>query len=90
MADYQTIKYEIRNGAAWVTLSRPAALNAVSLELLNELDHAMDAAEADPQIREFVVTGTGRAFCAGADLKRVRDATVGRETGGMASSRKRN
>ncbi len=85
MADYQTIKYEIRNGAAWITLDRPDALNAVSLELLDELDHAMDAAEADPQIRVFVVTGTGRAFCAGADLKRVRDATVGRETGGMDS-----
>ncbi len=83
MTDYQTIIFEIRDRAAWVTLNRPDALNAVSAELLDELDHAMDVAESDPEVRVLVVTGTGRAFCAGADLKRVRDATVGRETGGM-------
>ena len=83
MADYQTILYETRAGAAWVTLNRPEALNAVSLELMGELDQALTAAEADPEVRVLVLTGTGRAFCAGADLKRVRDASVGRETGGM-------
>lgn len=83
MGDYQNIKFEIRNRAAWVTLNRPDALNAINQELLAELDRAMDVAEADPEVRVFVVTGAGRAFCAGADLKRVRNATVGRETGGM-------
>ncbi len=83
MAEYQTIIYETRGGAAWVTLNRPDALNAVSLELMGELDQALTAAETDPEVRVLVLTGIGRAFCAGADLKRVRDATVGRESGGM-------
>jgi enoyl-CoA hydratase/carnithine racemase len=83
VSNFQCIKYEQRNGAAWVTLNRPDALNAISLEVMEELDQALDAAEADPEVRVFVITGEGRAFCAGADLKRVRDATVGRESGGM-------
>lgn len=83
MTEFKAIKFECRNRAAWVTLNRPDALNAINSELLDDLDRAMDIAEADPDVRVFVVTGAGRAFCAGADLKRVRDATVGRETGGM-------
>ncbi len=85
VGNYQCIKFEQRNKAAWVTLNRPEALNAINMEMLNELDQAMEAAESDPNIRVFVIMGEGRAFCAGADLKRVRDATVGRETGGMDS-----
>jgi enoyl-CoA hydratase len=83
VSEYEAITLERRGGAAWVTLNRPEALNAVNQELLDDLDRAMDVAEADPDVKVFVVTGAGRAFCAGADLKRVRDATVGRETGGM-------
>jgi enoyl-CoA hydratase/carnithine racemase len=52
-----------------VTLNRPARLNAIGLELLQDLHQALVAAQADPQTRAIVLTGAGRAFCAGDDLK---------------------
>jgi enoyl-CoA hydratase len=59
-----------RQGAAlWVRLNRPDALNGLHPAILAGIEAAMDAASADPEIRALVVTGTGRAFCAGADLK---------------------
>jgi enoyl-CoA hydratase len=59
-----------RDGAAiWLRLQRPAALNAISTDLLDALNLALDEIEADESVRVVVLTGTGRAFCAGADLK---------------------
>ena len=52
-----------------VTLNRPERLNAIGLELLQDLHEALTAAQADPQTRAIVLTGAGRAFCAGDDLK---------------------
>lgn len=52
-----------------VTLNRPERLNAIGLELLQDLHQALVAAQADPQTRAIVLTGAGRAFCAGDDLK---------------------
>jgi enoyl-CoA hydratase/carnithine racemase len=52
-----------------VTLNRPERLNAISLALLHDLHEALAAAQADPQTRVIVLTGAGRAFCAGDDLK---------------------
>jgi len=54
---------------AKITLNRPEALNALSPTLLNELKQALDDVEQDQQIKVVVLTGSGRAFCAGADLK---------------------
>ncbi len=67
--DYQTILYEKRGPGGWITLNRPEESNAVSLELLQELSAALDEAVSDPDVRAVVLTGAGRAFCAGADLK---------------------
>ena len=61
--------YEVRDGIALVTFNRPAALNAVNAALSSAVGEALEAAAADPQVRVVVVTGSGRAFCAGADLK---------------------
>jgi methylglutaconyl-CoA hydratase len=61
--------YEIRQGAAWITLNRPENRNALSAQLVNELDAHLIAAIADPAVRCIVLTGSGPAFCAGADLK---------------------
>ena len=61
--------YEIRQGAAWITLNRPENRNALSAQLVNELDAHLSAAIADPAVRCIVLTGSGPAFCAGADLK---------------------
>lgn len=52
-----------------VTLNRPERLNAIGLQLLQDLHQALVAAQADPQTRVIVLTGAGRAFCAGDDLK---------------------
>lgn len=61
--------YEVRDGAAWITLNRPDARNALSAALVNELDAHLQAALADPAVRCIVLTGAGVAFCSGADLK---------------------
>ena len=65
----QATLYDVRQGAAWITLNRPDARNALSAALVNELDAHLAAAIADPAVRCVVVTGAGSAFCAGADLK---------------------
>jgi len=56
-------------GYAVVTLNRPAAMNALSRGLRQELADAIDALEADPDVRVLILTGAGRAFTAGLDLK---------------------
>ncbi len=71
---YQTIIHEHRESVAWITLDRPAELNAVNLQMLQELSAALAEVEADPGQKVLVLTGAGRAFCAGADLKALRDA----------------
>ena len=65
---FETIVVEKRGPACWVWLNSPAALNSLTLEMAHELEAAITAAEADPAVRSVVVTGAGRAFCAGADL----------------------
>ncbi len=56
-------------GYAVVTLNRPKAMNALSHQLREELAQTFDALEADPQVRAVILTGAGRGFCAGLDLK---------------------
>jgi enoyl-CoA hydratase len=70
---------QTRDGAMWMTINRPAALNAITPEVVDGLGAALDRALADPDVRAVVLTGTGRAFCAGADLKYVRETTQGDE-----------
>lgn len=65
----ETVEYRIEEGVAWVTLNRPAALNAWTRQLGEDLIAALDDAAADPEVRALVITGAGRAFSAGADLK---------------------
>jgi enoyl-CoA hydratase/carnithine racemase len=62
------IRYEVAEGVATVTLHRPEKLNAVTSTMLEELCDALDRADADDVVRAVIVTGSGRAFCAGADL----------------------
>lgn len=56
-------------GVSWLTLNRPASLNAISFEMLRLLMAQLDRIEGDPVLRAVVLTGSGRAFCAGVDLK---------------------
>jgi enoyl-CoA hydratase/carnithine racemase len=59
-------------GIATVTLNRPKQYNALSEELLGELQSVLDAIEKDPTVRVVVIAGSGSAFCAGHDLKQMR------------------
>lgn len=65
---YETIRYEIAEQILTITLSRPEKLNAFNAAMQRELIEAFDAADRDDNIRAIIVTGAGRAFCAGADL----------------------
>ncbi len=69
MSNTQATLYEVRDGAAWITLNRPENRNALSAVLVDELYAHLQAALADPAARCIVLTGNGPAFCAGADLK---------------------
>jgi 2-(1,2-epoxy-1,2-dihydrophenyl)acetyl-CoA isomerase len=66
---YETLLYEKRNGVAAITLNRPQALNAFTPQMNLEFQDALKDAEQDGAIRCFLITGAGRAFCAGQDLK---------------------
>ncbi|MFN2377164.1 MAG: enoyl-CoA hydratase-related protein [Candidatus Binatia bacterium] len=66
---YEHITYEVEGGIATCTLSRPEQLNAYTPRMGLELRDAMFAAAADDDVRVIILTGAGRGFCAGADLK---------------------
>jgi len=66
--DYTDIRYEVDEGIATVTLNRPGKLNAFTRAMRGELIDAFSRADADDGVRAVIVTGAGRAFCAGADL----------------------
>jgi enoyl-CoA hydratase/carnithine racemase len=65
---YETLLYEVSDHVLTITLNRPDRLNAFTGTMMNELIAAFDAADADDDVRAIIVTGAGRAFCAGADL----------------------
>src|SRR5436309_11450100 len=65
---YEQILYDVADSVATITLNRPDHLNAVTARSIDELIAAFDAADADDGVRAVIVTGAGRAFCAGADL----------------------
>ena len=66
--DFQQIRYEVADAILTITLDRPDRLNAWTPTMASELIEAFDRADADDEVRAIVVTGTGRAYCAGADL----------------------
>ena len=67
--DFETIRYEVADGVLTLTLNRPDRLNAFTGQMLDDLIAAFDASDADDSVRTVIVTGEGRAFCAGADLE---------------------
>ncbi|HNB54711.1 MAG TPA: enoyl-CoA hydratase/isomerase family protein [Anaerolineales bacterium] len=74
-SDYQHILFDHReNGILWITLNRPEVLNAADARLHTELVNLWHTIDADPNVRVAVITGAGRAFSAGGDLKLVEDA----------------
>jgi enoyl-CoA hydratase/carnithine racemase len=65
---YETLVYEVADHVLTLTLNRPDKLNAFNAPMMNDLIAAFDRADADDDVRAIIVTGAGRAFCAGADL----------------------
>jgi enoyl-CoA hydratase len=68
-----TLIVETRGRVGLIRLNRPQALNALSVQLIEELEEALDAFEADDAIGAIVLTGSEKAFAAGADLKQIKD-----------------
>jgi len=66
--DFQQIRYEVADAILTITLDRPDRLNAWTPTMASELIEAFDRADADDEVRAIVVTGAGKAYCAGADL----------------------
>ena len=65
---FETILYDVKDGIATITLNRPDRMNAFTAQMMAEMIQAFDATDADDAVKVVVVTGAGRAFCAGADL----------------------
>src|SRR5260221_1529411 len=65
---FETILYDVEDGIATITLNRPEKLNAFTTQMMVDMIAAFDATDADDAVRVVIVTGAGRAFCAGADL----------------------
>lgn len=63
--------YETRSSGAWIRINRPQAMNSLSTEVLDGIMAGLEKARADSAVRAVVLTGTGKAFCAGADLKEI-------------------
>ena len=97
--DYEQIVYEAADGVATITLNRPDKLNAFTGTMMTEMIDAFDRVDGDDEVRAVIVTGAGRAYCAGADLGRGgdtfarggsevhNDAGVVRDGGGMLTLR---
>jgi enoyl-CoA hydratase/carnithine racemase len=77
MTAYQEILYEVEDPVATITLNRPEVLNAWTDQMGYELRHAVAAAERDPRVVGIVITGAGRGFCSGADIKRLSAVSAG-------------
>lgn len=65
---YQTLQYECADGIATVRFNRPNKLNAINPDMIDDLSKLVTNIRADPSVRVLIMTGNGRAFCAGADI----------------------
>ena len=72
---YETIYYRTENAVAWIRLNRPDKLNAFTSQMNAEIQQAVKQSEENEDIRAIVITGEGRAFCAGQDLTEVSEQT---------------
>src|SRR5574341_1056151 len=89
MSEYADLLYEIDANVATITLNRPDRLNAISGPMLMSFSQSMRDADADNAVRVIIITGAGRGFCAGLDLKDLAAGTgIGANGGGgLANAR---
>ena len=88
---YETVRYEVKGPICHIVLNRPEKLNAASDQLVEEVNDALFEFDADPELHVAILSGAGRAFCSGADVRqrqlRTRDEL--RRLGGPAGRRSR-
>lgn len=84
--EYQNIIYSVKDGVATILLNRPKALNALNSEINRDIMAAIGEVKADPSVRVLILTGSEKAFAAGADVKEMAEATprYAREFSGLA------
>ncbi|MDA0790714.1 MAG: enoyl-CoA hydratase/isomerase family protein [Proteobacteria bacterium] len=85
---YNTLLIEHEDGIDRVTLNRPESLNSMSREMMLELQHYFGALYTNYKVRVVLLTGAGRGFCAGLDLKEARSGEPGGPVAGMRSQRR--
>ena len=83
MLQPKSFLYDVRDGVAWVTLNRPERLNALTFEVYRELTDAFAALQSEDEARAVVVTGAGRAFCSGGDVRDIIGELQGRDAEGL-------
>lgn len=72
---FETILWEVKDGVARITLNRPNQLNALNIPLCREVTSALEICRSDSAVRCVILTGTGRAFCSGGDVKQMLEST---------------
>src|SRR3989304_6200500 len=83
--EYSDLLYEKHGHTATITLNRPDRLNAISLGMLDSLSRALRQADTDPEVRAIILTGAGRGFCSGLDLKDMGGLMGSSDGGGLAA-----
>jgi len=82
LPDFEYLSYEVKDNIAWVTFTRPKALNALAADVLAEIAEVTEVIAEDPEVKVAVFTGEGKAFVAGADISEInvlKDVFIGRE-----------
>src|ERR671912_2794483 len=83
MLSPKSFLYEVRDGVGHITLNRPERLNALTFEVYRELTDAFAALRGEREVRAVVITGAGRAFCSGGDVRDIIGQLQGRDMGGL-------
>ena len=83
MIEPKSFLYEVRVGVAYITLNRPERLNALTFEVYRELTETFDALRTETDVRVVVITGNGRAFCTGGDVRDIIGELQGRDMAGL-------
>ena len=83
MLSPKSFLYEVREGVAWITLNRPERLNALTFEVYRELTETFAALRDEKEARSVVITGAGRAFCSGGDVRDIIGELQGRDARGL-------